>query len=275
MAARIHHHLFRYPFGLAVSKIEKLHVLVHVGFVQDFLNRPAKHKSCGDVVETLGTSFKREPQDLIGPEHVRIPHPVVVEQVVYGCAVVEHGVDFFCEEIPDFRHQAEVWLAEIAANGNHARLEHLHQRGRAWPHGFHSGPQSLPALLFVRSPDQNMDLRVCLFQQALHQERPDEAGAACEQHLIQDRCLGHQRRRRRLKDELAIVTHHLLFRRSLLVTERSERIPQQNQSFFGQPEQLGHADTLNQADVHLPGQHIRAFVFQKLLDLVHEYDKVE
>ncbi len=187
VAARVHHHLFRYPFGLAVSKIEKLHVLVQVGLIQDFLHRPAEHESSGDVVEAFGTSFERESQDLVGPEHVRVTHPVVVEQVVYGCAVVEHGVDFIREEIPDVRRQAELWLAEISANGNHASLEHLHQAGRARPHGFHGRPQSLRALMLVGSPDENMDLRARLFQQTLHQERSDEAGAAREQHMIQDR----------------------------------------------------------------------------------------
>jgi hypothetical protein len=35
LAARVHNHLFRYPFGLAVSEIEKLHILVQVGLIQD------------------------------------------------------------------------------------------------------------------------------------------------------------------------------------------------------------------------------------------------
>ena len=41
--------------------------------------------------------------------------------------------------------------------------------------------QSLPALIFVGSPDENIDLRPRLFQQALHEERSDETGAAGEQ----------------------------------------------------------------------------------------------
>ena len=34
-AARVHNHLFRYPFRLAVAEIEKLHILVEVGLIQD------------------------------------------------------------------------------------------------------------------------------------------------------------------------------------------------------------------------------------------------
>ena len=59
-AARVHNHLFRYPFGLAVSKIEKLHILVQVGLIQNFLNRPAKHEGSRDVIEALGPSFERQ-----------------------------------------------------------------------------------------------------------------------------------------------------------------------------------------------------------------------
>ena len=59
-------------------------------------------------------------------------------------------------------------------------------------------------------------------------------------------------------------------------------MPQQNQRFFGstlqlfgQSKQFGYADALNDADIHLPRQHIGAFILQKLLDLVHEHDKIQ
>ncbi len=59
-------------------------------------------------------------------------------------------------------------------------------------------------------------------------------------------------------------------------------MPQQNQCFFGstlqlfgQSKQLGYADTLNETDIYLPRQHIGAFILQKLLDLVHEHDKIQ
>src|SRR6202044_833868 len=63
--ARLHHHLFRYPLGLAVSKIEKLHILVQVSLIQNFLDRPAKHKRSRDVIEALRPPFERQSQDLI------------------------------------------------------------------------------------------------------------------------------------------------------------------------------------------------------------------
>jgi hypothetical protein len=107
LAARVFNHLFRYPFGLAVSEIEKLHVLVQVGLIQDALDRPAKHEGRRDVIELLGPSFERQPHDLVGSQHVRVAHAVVVEQVVHGCAVVEHRVDFIGEEIPDVLRQAQ------------------------------------------------------------------------------------------------------------------------------------------------------------------------
>src|ERR1700723_2306731 len=34
-ATRVNDHLFRYPFRLAVPKIEQLHILVQVGLIQD------------------------------------------------------------------------------------------------------------------------------------------------------------------------------------------------------------------------------------------------
>ena len=98
--ARVHHHLLRYPLGLAVAEIEKLHVLVEVGLVQNFLDRPAKYEGSRDVIEALGPSFERQSQDLIRAQYVRVTHPVVVEQVVYGCAVMEYRIDFIREEIP-------------------------------------------------------------------------------------------------------------------------------------------------------------------------------
>ena len=87
---------------------------------------------------------------------------------------------------------------------------------------------------------------------------------------------------RRREDELPVVAHHQLFRRALLFTESRQGMPQQNQCFFGstlqlfgQPKQIGYADTLNQTDIHLPRQHVGAFILQKLLDLVHEHNKIQ
>ena len=44
---------------------------------------------------------------------------------------------------------------------------------------------------------------------------------------------------------------------------------------FGQLKQLGYADALNDADIHLPRQHLGAFILQKLLELVHEHDEIQ
>ncbi len=44
---------------------------------------------------------------------------------------------------------------------------------------------------------------------------------------------------------------------------------------FGQLKQLGYADTLNDTDIYLPRQHLGAFVLQKLLELMHEHDKIQ
>ena len=57
---------------------------------------------------------------------------------------------------------------------------------------------------------------------------------------------------------------------------------QQNQCFFGsalqlfgQLKQLGYAHPLNDADIYLPRQHLGAFILQKLLELMHEHDKIQ
>ena len=44
---------------------------------------------------------------------------------------------------------------------------------------------------------------------------------------------------------------------------------------LGQLKQFGYAHPLNHADIHLPCQHVGAFVLQKLLELMHEYDKIQ
>ena len=41
------------------------------------------------------------------------------------------------------------------------------------------------------------------------------------------------------------------------------------------PKQLGYADTLDEPDINLPGQHIGAIILQELLDLVHKHDKIQ
>ena len=81
---------------------------------------------------------------------------------------------------------------------------------------------------------------------------------------------------------LLIVAHHLLFCCALLFTERRQGMTQHVQRFFrstlqlfGQLKQLGYADTLNDADIDLPRQHLGAFILQKLLELVHEHDKIQ
>ena len=44
---------------------------------------------------------------------------------------------------------------------------------------------------------------------------------------------------------------------------------------FRQLKQLSYAHALNQADIHLPRQHVGVFILQKLLDLVHEHDQIQ
>ncbi len=148
-AARVRNDLFRYPFGLAVSEIEKLHIPVEVGLIQDRFDGPAKHEGRRDVIEFLGPSFERQPQDLVGSHHVRVTHAVVVEQVVHGRAVVEHRIHSAGKKIPDVLRQAQHRQPEFATDGNDASLKHLHQPGRARPHRFHRRPQPLFALDFI------------------------------------------------------------------------------------------------------------------------------
>ena len=69
---------------------------------------------------------------------------------------------------------------------------------------------------------------------------------------------------------------------ALFLTELRQRMPQQGQGLFrsmlqlfGELKQFGDADTLNDADIHLSGQQIRAFILQKFLDLVHENDEIQ
>src|SRR5580658_733486 len=281
-AASVHDHLLRYPLGLAVSKIEKLHILVQVGLVKNTLDRPAKHEGSRDVIEALRPSFERQSQNLIRPPHVRVTHPVVIEQVVYGCTVMEHRIDFIRQEIPHPLRQSQFPLAKISANWTHTILEHLHQLCRARPHRFHRRPQSLLALLLVGRPHQNVDIRTRLFQQTLHQERPNEARSTSQQNMIQDWRFRQQPRPGRLEDELPVVAHHPLFRRALFFTESRQRMSQRSQGFFGsplqlfgQPKQFRNTHPLNQTNIHLPRQHIGAFIFQKFLDLVHEHNKIQ
>ncbi len=84
------------------------------------------------------------------------------------------------------------------------------------------------------------------------------------------------------KDQLAVVAHHLFFRGALLLTERGERVTQLNQSFFRralqllrQTEEIGYADPLNHADIHLSRQHLGALVLQQFLQLMHEDHEVQ
>ena len=44
---------------------------------------------------------------------------------------------------------------------------------------------------------------------------------------------------------------------------------------LGKSKQVGDADTLNDTDIDLSRQHFGAFIFQKLLELMHEHDKIE
>src|SRR6185437_8547813 len=44
---------------------------------------------------------------------------------------------------------------------------------------------------------------------------------------------------------------------------------------LGQGEQLGYTDTLNDADIHLPGQHLSAMIFQQLLEFMHEHNEIQ
>ncbi len=120
-----------------------------VGLIQDRFDRPAKDEGGRNIVELFGPSLERQSHDLIGSQHVRVAHQIVVEEVVHGCAVMEDRVDFTREEIPHVLRQAEHGLPQIAADGDHAVLEHLHQLCITGSHGLHRGPQSLPALLFV------------------------------------------------------------------------------------------------------------------------------
>ena len=83
-----------------------------------------------------------------------------------------------------------------------------------------------------------MDLRLRLLQQALDQERPNEPGAASEQHLVENRMLWHGRRLFRREDELLVVAHHLLLGSMLFIAERRERMAQQIDGLFGSALQL-------------------------------------
>src|SRR5579859_3769713 len=102
------------------------------------------------------------------------------------------------------------------------------------------------------------------------------------QHIIQGCYVGQGRGRWRCEDELSVVAHHLLFRRALLLSESSQSMTKLNECFFGsalqlfgQAKQFGYADALNDADIDLPGQHVGAAILQKLLELMHEDDKVK
>src|ERR1700733_5507025 len=44
---------------------------------------------------------------------------------------------------------------------------------------------------------------------------------------------------------------------------------------FGQSKQLGYADTLNDTDIYLPRKHLGAFILEKLLEFMHEHDKIQ
>ncbi len=76
--------------------------------------------------------------------------------------------------------------------------------------------------------------------------------------------------------------HHLLLSGALLFTESGEGVTQMFERLFGsalqhfgQSKQLGYADPLNDTDIHLPGQHLGAFIFQQFLELMHEHNKVQ
>ena len=69
---------------------------------------------------------------------------------------------------------------------------------------------------------------------------------------------------------------------ALLITESRQGMTQLNQCFFrrtlqlfSQSKQIGYADTLNDTDIDLPRQHFGAFILQKLLELMHEHDKIQ
>src|ERR1700722_16145886 len=127
-----------------------------------------------------------------------------------------------------------------------------------------------------------MDLRLCLFQQALHKEWPNETGPAREQHVTRHWCVRHGRRHRRLEDKLTVVSHHLLLGGALLFAEGRKGMTQMNDCLFGsvlqhlgESKELGYADTLNDTDIYLPRQHLGALVFQELLELMHEHNKIQ
>src|SRR5208283_4945478 len=81
-----------------------------VSFRTDLTAQPNTKVGSRDIIELFGSSLERQSYDLIRSQHVRVTHQVVVEQVVHGCTVVEHRVDFTREEIPQLLRQAQLWL---------------------------------------------------------------------------------------------------------------------------------------------------------------------
>ena len=59
------------------------------------------------------------------------------------------------------------------------------------------------------------------------------------------------------------------------MTQQRQSLFRSTLQLFGQLKQFGYAHSLNHANVHLPRQHVGAFILQKLLELMHENNKVQ
>ena len=69
---------------------------------------------------------------------------------------------------------------------------------------------------------------------------------------------------------------------ALLFAESRKGMTQMNQclfrsalQLFGESKQLGDTDTLNDADIDLPRQHLGAFIFQEFLEFMHEHNEIQ